>query len=154
LPILGLSLTDGARNALHNARVMHVLAWLDTFRMTIPVRAPDNPVTEVETFEQPETAEGATGASESKAGSILLYPRFVSGDNGDSQINLTNTHPTEKVRLRIFFNGLADPAEVKESIVTLQPLQSMTLQAGEQMANQRGWVMIMAINSAALPIQF
>ncbi len=153
VPVLGLSLTDGASSAMHNARVMQTLEWLESFRMTIPTRLPDNPVADVVTEEQPDS-NGATGAGESKAGSILLFPRFVSGDHGASQVHLTNTNPTQKVRLRIFYTGLVEPAEVKETIITLEAQRTVTLQAKEQLSNQRGWVMAMAINNSALPILF
>src|SRR5262249_30853949 len=104
---------------LHNARNMQTLEWLDSFSITIPARAPENVVSDVVTTELPAATNGAQGASETKAGSVLLYPRFVSGSNGDSKIYLTNTHPTDKVRLRVFFTGLADSPQVNESIFTL-----------------------------------
>ena len=97
LPVLGLSLTDGADSPMHNARNMQTMEWLDSFSITIPARMPDNPITDVVTSAQPDATNGAQGASETKAGSVLLYPRFVSGANGDSQIYVTNTHPTENV---------------------------------------------------------
>lgn len=154
LPVMGLSLTDGTNTSLHNARVMQTLEWLDSFRMTIPIRQADNPVSDIVTQEQPDAVGGAQGASETKAGSILFYPRFVSGNYGDAQIYLTNTHPTQKVRLRIFASGLADQVQVKESIMVLPALQTITLQADDIMPNQRGWLMIVAIDGRALPIQF
>lgn len=154
LPVLGLSLTDGVASPMHNARNMQTLEWLDSFSIKVPARLPDNPVSDVVTQDQPEAANGAHGAGETKAGSILFYPRFVSGASGDSQIYLTNTHPTKKVRLRVFFTGLTDPAEVKESIITLPALQTTVLQANDVAPNQRGWVMAMAIDNRALPIQF
>jgi hypothetical protein len=154
LPVIGLSLTDGTDAALHNARVMHTLEWLDSFRMTIPVRPAENPVSDAVTQEQPDATGGAQGASETKAGSILFYPRLVSGANGTTQLYLTNTHPTQKVRLRIFASGLSDPAQVQDTILTLPALQTITLQADDLLPNQRGWVMVMAIDRGALPIQF
>lgn len=122
--------------------------------MTIPVRQAENPVADVVTQEQPDAIGGASGASETKTGSILFYPRFVSGSNGSTQLYLTNTHATQKVRLRVFASGLGDPAQVAESIVTLSALQTVTLQADDVMTNQRGWIMVMAIDGRALPIQF
>lgn len=154
LPVLGLSLTDGANSPMHNARNMQTMEWLDTFTITIPARMPVNPITDVVTGEQPVATNGAQGASETKAGSVLLYPRFVSGANGDSQIYVTNTHPTQNVRLRVFFTGMADPAEVKESIISLQALRTTVLEAGNQIPDQRGWVMVMAIDNRTLPFQF
>ncbi len=154
LPVIGLSVTDGTSAALHNARMMQTLEWLESFRITIPVRQAENPVSDVVTQEQPDAIGGALGASETKAGSILVYPRFVSGSNGNTQLSLTNTHPTQKVRLRVFATGLGDPAQVAGSIITLLALQTVTLQADDVMPNQRGWVMVMAIDGRALPIQF
>ncbi|MGH9769711.1 MAG: HYR domain-containing protein, partial [Blastocatellia bacterium] len=154
LPVLGLSLTDGMGAPMHNARNMQALEWLDSFVITIPARIPDNPVADVVTQAQPEATNGAQGASETKAGSILLYPRLVSGASGDSQIYLTNTHPTQKVRARVFFTGLTDPALVRDSIINLEALQTIVLQAGDLAPDQRGWVMVMAIDNRFLPAQF
>ncbi|MDX2030330.1 MAG: HYR domain-containing protein [Blastocatellia bacterium] len=154
LPLIGLSLTDGVDEPLHSARVMQALEWLDTFRMTVPTRVPDNPVADSATTDLPEAVGGGLGASESRAGSILLYPRIVSGGNGTTQIHLTNTHPTEKARIRVFFSGLADPAEVRDSILTLPAQQTRTLEADDLFPGQRGWIMVVAIDNRALPIQF
>lgn len=154
LPIIGLSLTDGANTTLHNARTMQALERLDSFRITVPAKQPDNPVSDVVTQSQPDSDGGAQGANETKPGSLLLYPRFVSGNNGSTQINLTNTHATQKVRLRIFASGLADQAQVKETMIVLPAAQTITLQADDLLPNQRGWVIVMAIDGRALPIQF
>ncbi|MCI0337175.1 MAG: HYR domain-containing protein [Acidobacteria bacterium] len=154
LPILGLSLTDGTSARLHNARVMQTLEWLDSFSMTVPVKLPDNPVPDPVTQNLPDATGGALGASEAKAGSILIFPRFASGESGNTQLFLTNTHPAQKVRLRVFFSGLAEPAAVKESIVSLSALQTMVLNPDALAPNQRGWIMVMAIDNRALPIQF
>lgn len=154
LPIIGLTLTDGVNTTLHGARTMQTLERLDSFRITVPVKQPDNPVSDVVTQSQPEADGEGQGASETKPGSLLLYPRFASGNNGSTQIYLTNTHATQKVRLRIFASGLADQAQVKESFLALQPLQTITLQADDILPNQRGWIVVMAIDGRALPIQF
>lgn len=153
LPVLGLSLTDGTAEALHSARIMHVLEWLESYGVTMPVRAPENPVTDVAAAALPANA-GGDGATENKAGSLLIYPRFVSGDYGATQIALTNTNPVEKVRVRVFFTGLVDPAEVKETIFVLQALQTVVVNANDVAASQRGWILAMAIDNRALPIQF
>lgn len=154
LPLLGLSLTDGVDSPMSNARNMQTLEWLDSFVMTIPARMPDNPVSDVVTQDLPEATNGAQGASETKAGSVLLYPRFVSGANGDSRIYLTNTHPAQKVRARVFFTGMADPVEVRDSIITLEALETVVLDPNDLAPEQRGWVMVMAIDNRALPTQF
>ncbi len=154
LPVFGLSLTEGAESPMHNARVMQTMEWLDSFSITIPARMPENPITDVVTSAQPEAINGARGASETKAGSVLLYPRLVSGSNGDSQIYVTNTHPTENARLRVFFTGLADPADVEETIINLGPLRTTVLESADLNMDQRGWVMVMAIDNRTLPTQF
>jgi len=154
LPVFGLSLTDGVGSPMHNARNMQTLEWLDSFSITIPAGTPSNPVSDVVTEAQPAATNDAQGASETKAGSILLYPRFVSGANGNSQIYLTNTHPRQKVRLRVFFTGLSDPAGVKDSIITLEASRTIVLQAADLAPEQRGWVMVMAIDNRTTPTQF
>lgn len=154
LPVLGLSLTDGTSAPMHNARVMQTLEWIDSFRITTPVKFPENPVSDVVTQELPSATGGSEGPSETKAGSVLLYPRFISGEFGGSQLYLTNTHPTEKARLRVFFSGLVDPAVVKESMISVPALQTAVLNPDELAPNQRGWVMVMAIDGRALPTQF
>jgi hypothetical protein len=154
VPVLGLSMTDGLDSPMRNARNMQTLEWLDSWVITIPAKIPDNPVADVVTQDQPDATNGAQGASETKAGSFLLYPRFVSGANGNSQIYLTNTHPTQAVRARVFFTGMADPAQVKETIIAIAPSQTIVLQADDVAPEQRGWVGVMAIDNRSLPIQF
>jgi hypothetical protein len=154
LPILGLSLTDGANDSMHNARVMQILEWLDSFRVTFPVKLPENPVTDSETLDLPAATGTSLGASENKTGSILLFPRFVSGAYGSTQLFLTNTHPTQKVNLRVFLNGLADPSEVTDTIVSVPALQTITLNSQEIAPEQRGWVLVMAIDNRMRPYQF
>ncbi len=154
LPVIGLSLTDGATTAWHNARPMQTLEWLESFRLTIPIEAPGNPVADVVTHTLADVVSGGEGASESKAGSILLYPRFLTGANGTTQIFLTNTHPTQKTRVRVFFSGLSGTPEVRETILTLPAQQTVSLPADEISPEQRGWLLVMAIDSRALPQQF
>jgi hypothetical protein len=154
IPVLGLSLTDGVGAPMRNARNMQVLEWLDSFAITISARIPENPVADVTTQDQPEAPNGAQGASETKAGSFLLYPRFVSGANGKTQIYLTNTHPSQKIRARVFFTGMADPAQVSDTTVSLNASQTVVLKADDFAPEQRGWVGVMAIDSRSLPIQF
>ncbi|MFN0088386.1 MAG: HYR domain-containing protein [Blastocatellia bacterium] len=154
VPLLGLSLTDGVGEPLRGARVMQALDWLETFRMRVPTGAPENPVGDVTTQAQPAAAGGGRGASESLAGSILLYPRFVSGNYGATQLFLTNTHPTRNARLRIFATGLADAPQVRDSILPLPPRQTAVLSVNDLLPNQRGWVMVVAIDNRALPVQF
>jgi hypothetical protein len=154
LPILGLSLTDGANESMHNARVMQTLEWLDSFRVTVPVKLPENPVADSETGDLPAATGTSLGASENKPGSILLFPRFISGAYGSTQFFLTNTHPTQKVNLRVFFSGLVEPAEVKNAILSVPALQTIVLNSQEISPEQRGWVLVVAINNRMQPYQF
>ncbi len=153
-PVLGLSLTDSVSAAQHDARNMQVLSWLDTYTISLPLRPPTSAPGDVATLDQPDAVGGAAGASENKAGSILFFSRFASGSFGASQINLTNTHPTQKARLRIFFNGVADTPVVTETIITLLPNQTTTLNPQDFAPDQHGWVMAMVIDARALPLTF
>lgn len=154
VPVLGLSLTEGAASAWHSARPMQVLSWLDSFKMTVPVFVPPSAPNDPITANQPEAVGGSLGASESKAGSLLFFPRFASGVYGSTRLSLTNTHPTLRARLRLFFTGLVEPALMNEYIIILQPNQTTTLDVNEYAANQKGWVMAMAIDGRAQPFQY
>ena len=155
VPVLGMSFTEGATapsgmDARHSARPMQVLSWLDAFKMTVPVVAPTSgapadPVTQT----QPEATGGATGASEMKAGSVLIFSRFASGQYGSSKISLTNTHPSQRARVRLFFNGLVDPGLINETIIVLPPTQTITLKAEDFASNQKGWIIAAAIDGRA-----
>ncbi len=154
LPILGLSLTDGVKDPKHSAGVMQTLEWLDSFAITVPLKLPEKPVADPVTSDQPESPGGSQGVSETKAGSVLIFPRFVSGENGKTQLFLTNTHPTQNIRLRLFYSGFVEPVEVKDSIITLGALRTTVLNPNDLAPNQRGWVMVVAIDGRALPVQF
>jgi hypothetical protein len=154
VPVLGLSLTDGASGPQRSARNMQTLAWLDSFTMTVPVSFPENPHADVITLDLPDATGGATGASENKAGSALLYSRFVSGAFGSTRINLTNTHASQKARVRVFFTGLANQPQVTETILSLLPNQTAALDPNDFAPNQRGWVLALVIDSRALPMAF
>lgn len=154
LPMIGISLADAADEKLHGARVMQTLEWLDSYQISFPISAPENPVADVITRDQPDATGGAQGISENRAGSILLYSRFVSGKYGNSQLFITNVDTVRKVRVRAFFNGLADTAEVKETLLTIEPGRTTVLNPQDVAPDQRGWVMVVAIDSSALPIQF
>jgi hypothetical protein len=154
VPVLGLSLTEGANTPLRSARQLQALSWLDSFRMTVPLVPPPSAPNDPVTSNQPEAVGGSLGISESKAGSILLFPRFTSGIYGSTRLSLTNTHPAARVRVRVFFTGLIEPALVNENIITLQPNQTVTLNANDFAANQKGWVAAIAIDGRAQPFQY
>ena len=153
-PVLGMSLTEGVTSAWHSARQMQALSLLDSFKMTVPVLVPPSAPNDPVTTNQPDAVGGATGASESKAGSLLFFSRFASGVYGNTRLSLTNTHPTLRARLRIFFTGLVEPALMNEYIIILQPNQTTTLNVNEFAANQKGWVMATAIDGRAQPFQY
>jgi hypothetical protein len=85
---------------------------------------------------------------------MLVFPRFTSGVFGNSQIVITNTHPTQKVRVRIFFTGLADSTLMTDTIISLFPNQTTTINPQDFAANQKGWLFAMAIDARALPLNF
>jgi hypothetical protein len=155
LPILGISFSPVTGKPQTGAAALQVLEWLEEFTIDLQAKTPDvQAAPETPTQDQVEPVGGATGASESKAGSILFYPRFVTSKAGTSLINLTNTHPAQKARVRLFFSTVAPNPNVSEKIVTVEPLQALSIKASDVTDGQRGWVMAMAISSGAQPIQF
>lgn len=154
VPVLGLSLTESVSGALRNARQMQALNWVESFRMTVPIIAPTGAPNDPITVNQPEAVGNSLGASEMKSGSILLFPRFTTGIYGSTRLSLTNTHPTLRARVRLFFTGLVEPVLVNENIVILQPNQTTTFDANDFAANQKGWVFAVAIDGRAQPTQF
>lgn len=154
VPLLGVSLTDGIGDAYNSARNMQVLSRLDTFSMHMPISTPPIPANDVATSNQPDAPAGSIGASEMKAGSALVFSRFTSGVFGNSQIVITNTHPTQKVRVRVFFTGLADSTLMTDTIISLFPNQTTTINPQDFAANQKGWLFAMAIDARALPLNF
>src|SRR5262249_37850065 len=135
-------------------RHMQVLSWLDSYKITVPIKVPDSPTADIYTTQNQPDAVGGNGVSEMKAGSILFFSRFVSGQFGTTQINLTHTHSAQKVRVRLCFSGLADPAQVSEKIISLLPNQTTNIDANDIAPEQRGWVMAMAIDPRAMPSNF
>lgn len=153
-PLLGLSLSDGVGSPHRSARHMQVLERLNEFTMKVPVSAPPDPPYYKETADQPDPVGGALGASEMKAGSALIFPRFATGTQGESRIHITNTHPAQRVRVRVVFTGVADPTAMKETIITLLPNQTTTIDPADHTPNQKGWVFAVAIDNRALPAEF
>lgn len=154
VPVLGLSLTESVSGGMHSARQMQALSWVDSFRMTVPIIPPTGAPNDPVTTNQPDATGNAQGASEAKAGSILLFSRFTSGVYGATRLCITNTHPTQRARVRLFFTGLIEPVLVNENIVILQPNQTTTFDANDFAANQKGWALAMAIDGRAQPTQF
>ena len=154
VPLLGLSLTDGASVAQRNARQMQVLSRLDTFSIKVPVSNPPNPAGDPFTANQPDAPGGSLGAGELKAGSALLYHRFTSGIYGQSRINITNTHPTLRIRLRVFFIGLADQSLTDDMFISLLQNQTTTIDPAQFAPNQKGWIFVLAVDGRALPTNF
>lgn len=155
LPVLGMSLTESIGGAAqHNARNMHVLEWLDEFKMKFEVFPVLNPPAESLTQDQPEATGNSEGVSENKAGSILVFPRFVTADGGNTQLNLTNTDPTRATRVRLFFSNLAPGSELMDKIISLGANQTTTLDLSGIVPDERGWVLAMAIGEGGRPAQF
>jgi hypothetical protein len=153
-PILGLSLSDGPSTTFHQARSMQVLRRVDSFTMRVPIIVPPGAAADVATVNQPPAVGNSLGASEMKAGSVLLFPRFTSGMYGTSRIVLTNTHPTQRARIRLILNGLAGTATTGEQILSLFPNQTTSIDPGEILADQKGWAIAIAIDARALPHNF
>ncbi|MFN6202780.1 MAG: PKD domain-containing protein [Acidobacteriota bacterium] len=154
LPLLGLRLTNEPAAGLGNARHMQVIRRLETFTMAVPIISPGATVPDSLTGSQPLAEGKSLGAGEMKPGSILIFPRFTSGTQGSSRLYLTNTHATAKARIRIIFNGTFGNGAVAETIISLFPNQTTVVDPQEFIPNQKGWVMAIAIDLRALPLNF
>lgn len=155
LPILGVSFSPVTGKPQAGAVTLQVLDWLEQFTISLKAKTPNIPAApETPTQNQIDPVGGATGASESKAGSMLFYPRFVTSKAGTTLINLTNSHPAQKARVRLFFSAVAPSPFVTEKIVTIEPQQALSIKASDVTDGQRGWVMAMAIDSGAQAIKF
>ncbi|MEK7830548.1 MAG: hypothetical protein AAB401_05640, partial [Acidobacteriota bacterium] len=154
VPLLGLTLNDGLTDKYRSARHMQALSRLDSFTMKMPIVVPPISAGDVITSNQPDATGNSIGAGEMKAGSLLAFPRFASGVYGDSRLFITNTHPTQKARVRVFFTGLADSSAMNETIISLFPNQTAQLNPNDLAPHQKGWVMAMAIDNRFLPLNF
>ncbi len=158
LPVFALSLSDNvssqAVGALRNARHTQVLTRLDSFSIKLPIAAPPTPLGDPFTTNQPNAPGDSLGASEMKAGSALFYHRYATGTYGQSRINITNTHPTQSIRIRLFFTGLLDQTLTKDTFISLAANQTRTIDPNEFAPNQKGWVFAIAIDNRAIPTNF
>ena len=154
VPLLGLTLSDGVTEKHRSARHMQALSRLDSFTMKMPIAIPPIAANDVATSNQTDATNGSLGASEMKPGSLLVFPRFASGIYGDSRLYITNTHPTQKARVRLFFTGMADSTAMNETIIVLFPNQTTELNPNDLAPNQKGWVMATAIDNRYLPLNF
>ncbi len=155
VPVLGLSLTESlSGEAQHNARNMQVLEWLDKYKITIPIGFVSEPPADSPSQDQPEATGNSEGASESKAGSVLIYPRYLTSDGGNTHINLTNANASQKIRVRLFFSNVVVASQITDKIVSLAPNQTTTIDVAGMAANQRGWVLAVAIDAGGRPTSF
>ncbi|MBL8186826.1 MAG: HYR domain-containing protein, partial [Acidobacteria bacterium] len=154
VPLIGLTLNNGTTEKYRSARLMQALNRLASFNMTMPIVAPPIAANDVITTNQPDATGNSIGASEIKAGSALVFARFASGMFGDSRLYITNTHPTQKARVRVFFSGMADSTAMNETIISLFPNQTTELNPNDLAPNQKGWVMATAIDNRYLPLNF
>ena len=155
VPVLGLSLTDSlGGEMLHNARNMQVLEWLDKYTITVPIGFVSEPPADALSQAQPDPTGDSEGASETRAGSLLIYPRYLTSDGGNTQINVTNTNSSQKTRVRLFFSNLAVTSQITDKIISLAPHQTTTIEVAGMAPNQRGWVLAMAIDAGGKPTRF
>jgi hypothetical protein len=93
----------------------------------------------------------------SKPGSILIYNLFMSraGDvNYDTGINITNTHATQGVSVRMFFVDGSD-GSVMDRFLCLPPSQTKRMLASEADPDVRGYILAVAVNDkTGHPVNF
>ncbi|MFN0120062.1 MAG: HYR domain-containing protein [Blastocatellia bacterium] len=155
VPVFGVSHTERIGGApVRNLRPMQVLEWLESFRMKLETGPVFDPPAEAATGNQPEATGGAEGVSETKAGSALIYPRYVTTGGGLTDLYLTNTSASRGTRVRLFFSNLAATSPITDKIISLAAGQTTTIDAGSMATGQRGWVMAIAIDGGGRPAQF
>ena len=153
LPVMGISFSNTTGQAKGGALAMPVLEWLFSHKVKISQVIPTIAAAPEFPGEDQVSAIGS-GMSESKSGSILYYSRYLSGSQGSTKINLTNTHPAQRARVRLFFAATTPSTEFFEKIVTVDPGQAITINASDVAFHSKGWVMAVAIDSGAQPINF
>ena len=96
-----------------------------------------------------------SGASSSKAGSILFFHKYTSNTTQASAVNtaftLTNVNPRDGVALRLSW---VHDCRVDTTFTTLAANQTKTLLASEANPNQTGYLMVMAVSATGVPLQF
>lgn len=154
VPVLGIAGGVVSSSHLENSIGLPVLNWLQTFTIRMEKKVPSNPAVDTASFKLPDASAGSGGASESKTGSALLFPRWLSGAQGSTSINITNTHPAQDARVRIVLNAISPATAVSDKIVTIKARQTVSIDAASFGLGQKGWAFAMAINSGAQPIRF
>jgi len=97
------------------------------------------------------------GLSDTKAGSVLVYPVYSSssfqpsGEN--TRINITNTNDSSSVTIHLFFvdGTTCAPAD---SFACLTPQQTLSFLASDYDPNTLGYLVAVAVDSNGCPVSF
>jgi len=100
---------------------------------------------------------GTSELSDQKPGSILVYNLYTSDTTTpaikNTELNLTNTHPTTAVTVRLFL--ISETGAVTNHFLTLAPRQTVGYLASDLDPNVTGYLMAVAVNTATgCPINF
>jgi hypothetical protein len=88
-----------------------------------------------------------------RAGSMLIYNYYTSGESADTRITLTNTSETSSVYLSLYFvNGAT--GEVLPGWFYLDPTQTLSFLVSEYDPNTTGYIIAIASDYEASPLQF
>ena len=100
--------------------------------------------------------QAASPISDQKAGSLLIYPVYTSSvgqNNQNSQISITNTHPTLNAYVHLYF--VADNCAVSDAFLCLTPNQTSSFLASDLDPGTTGYLVAMAVNGVSgCPINF
>ncbi|HKQ78377.1 MAG TPA: lamin tail domain-containing protein [Blastocatellia bacterium] len=97
-------------------------------------------------------------ASDQKPGSILIYPLYGSTpanlQGQDTRINITNTDPTRRVVVHLFFQD-DDSASVADAFLCLTPNQTASFLASDMDPGANGYLIVIAVDErTGCPINF
>ncbi|MEP7342173.1 MAG: hypothetical protein ABI977_30870 [Acidobacteriota bacterium] len=159
-PLPGATLTTGTADlmAVASAPDQYRLWWeLSSGVMGTPGRAIVTGDTGAFVDLKLSGVSAAAIIGDQKPGSVLFYNRYTSNPTSplreDTALNLTNTHPTDTVNVRIFFVSGAT-CQTEESVLCLTPRQSVSLLASDIDPGSRGYVIAIACDAAGQPTQF
>lgn len=100
-------------------------------------------------------SSGSTISSQ-KSGSVLIYNVYTSSvdtNRQNTRINLTNTHPSQRAYVHLFFVD-GSTCSIADSTICLTPNQTTSFLASDIDPGTTGYIVAVAVDSSGCPINF
>jgi hypothetical protein len=101
-------------------------------------------------------AAAQTNISDTRPGSVLFFNRYTSsansGQQGDTQVNITNTNPNEPATVHLFFVDGAT-CSIADFILSLTPSQTVSFLMSNYDPSVSGYIIAVATDGS-IPTQF